>query len=279
MPKTLSPELKHKYNELRQSLQSMKRLIVAFSGGVDSSLVAFVATQELGHNAKIVTSASKSLKRSDLALTKELAKSWNLNHEVILTDELSKQGYRNNPTNRCYFCKTSLYTALANLAEREGYDHIVNGTNTDDLGDHRPGLEAARNHSVSSPLVDAGFTKNDIRSLSKFLGLENAHKPQAACLSSRVPYGTKIDEDILNRIERAENVLAVLGFSQFRVRHHEDVARIELLPEEMPRAIELNFQISESLKEFGYRFVTIDLSGFKSGSLNVGLVPVAEVDS
>ena len=257
----------------------MSRVIVAFSGGVDSSLVAYVANQELNQNALIVTSASKSLKRNDLALTQELAKKWHLNYRVVVTDELSKDSYRKNPVDRCFYCKTSLYESLTEIATKEGIEWILNGTNSDDLQDHRPGLVAATNYQVVSPLSDAGFSKADVRAVAEFLQLENAHKPQAACLSSRVPYGTKIDESILNRIERAENCLAELGFTQYRVRHHGDVARLELIPEEMSKALAQKSIIDDQLKVYGYRFVALDLAGFKSGSLNTGLVTTRQISS
>lgn len=275
---SLSPETQDKYENLRTTLHSMGRVIVAFSGGVDSSLVAFVANQELGDNALIVTSASKSLKRSDLDLTKDLAEKWELNYRVVLTDELSKQGYRSNPVNRCFFCKTSLYSLLASIAEEESIEYIVNGTNVDDLGDHRPGLIAARDYQVHSPLVDTGFSKADIRELATHLKLENADKPQAACLSSRVPYGTSIDESILEQIESAEDQLAELGFTQFRVRHHDDVARIEIPADDMGRALEMNEAISNRIQSCGYRFVALDLAGFRSGSLNKGILDVVQVN-
>ena len=275
---TLTADVGNKYQELRTTLRAMERVIVAFSGGIDSSLVAYVANQELGENALIVTSASKSLKRSDLRLTEELAQNWGLNHRVVLTDELSKQGYRSNPVNRCFYCKTSLYSLLTDIAEKESIPNILNGTNIDDLGDHRPGLTAASNYKVKSPLVDVGFAKSDIRALAKHLRLQNADKPQAACLSSRVPYGTSIDESILAQIENAEDELANLGFKQFRVRHHDDVARLEIAADEMHHALEFNEIISDRIRACGYRFVALELSGFQSGSMNRGVLDVLHVD-
>lgn len=273
----MDAELASKYKTLRSNIEHLGRVIVAFSGGVDSSLVAYVAAEALGEDALAVTSGSKSLKRSDLALAGELAKKWGMRHRIIVTDEVLKPEYRANPVNRCFHCKTSLYEALEQIAADEGYDHVLNGTNTDDLGDHRPGLVAARNYDVVSPLVDAGFAKRDIRALAGSLGLENAQKPQAACLSSRFPYGSHITEARLAQVEAAEDALAELGFSQFRVRHHEEVARIELVAGELPRALELREAIQERVKATGYRFVAIDLGGFRSGSLNEGLIEAVQL--
>ena len=274
---TLNSALSEKYDKLSSNIRNLERVIVAFSGGIDSSLVAYVAANELHENALIVTSGSKSLKRSDLSLTHDLAGSWDLNHRVITTDELSNSNYRANPTNRCFYCKTSLYSALEKIAVSENYEYVLNGTNMDDLGDHRPGLIAAKDYNVISPLVDAQFNKQDIRDLAEHLGLENAQKPQAACLSSRFPYGSHITEKRLKQVEAAEDVLSDIGFTQFRVRHHEEVARIELMHVEMPLAYEHSNEIDTRIKECGYRFVTSDLSGLRSGSLNEGIIKVVNV--
>ena len=273
----MNTELNRKYKAVKDQLGSYDSVIVAFSGGVDSSLVAYLANEVLGNKALAITSGSASLRRSDLMLTQELAAKWGMAHRTITTDELTKAAYRQNPINRCFHCKTSLYVELREIADREGFSEILNGTNCDDLGDHRPGLIAADDHGVKSPLVDAGFTKRDIRQLADHIGLENAQKPQAACLSSRFPYGTAINEQLLSQVEQAENVLLELGFSQFRVRHHGEVARLELLPIEFPKAIELGSQIESALKECGYKFVAMDLRGFRSGSLNEGIIDVVQV--
>jgi uncharacterized protein len=269
----MDAELASKYQALQDTILSYSRVIVAFSGGIDSSLVAFVAGQVLGENALAVTSGSASLKRTDLELSKKLGDDWGIAHQVIVTDELSKSDYRANPTNRCFYCKTSLYTELAQIASAQNYAFVLNGTNLDDLGDHRPGLIAADDYDVKSPLVEAGFHKADIRALAHELGLENADKPQAACLSSRFPYGTAIDQNLLAQVEAAEDVLADVGFSQYRVRHHGEVARLEILPEEFPLAIRHHADIEKRIKDLGYRFIAMDMGGFRSGSLNEGLRP------
>ena len=280
---SMTPELEQKYHALLQIMRGYDSAIVAFSGGIDSSLVAYVAGQVLGDKALAVTSGSASLKRTDLALSKRLSDDWGIAHQIIVTDELTKADYRANPTNRCFHCKTSLYTELDRIARTRGYTHILNGTNLDDLGDHRPGLIAADNHAVKSPLVAAGFHKADIRALAKHLGLENADKPQAACLSSRFPYGTAINQELLAQVEAAENVLAEYGFSQFRVRHHGEVARLEILREEFELAVQHHEALQREIQALGYRFVAMDLGGFRSGSLNEGLsssgnaIPVVNV--
>ena len=192
-----------KYAKLLETLRGLENAVTAFSGGVDSSLVAFLANRELGPRALAVTSASESLNRDDLALTQDLAAAWGMAHRVIKTQEILNPEYRANPVNRCYFCKSTLYADLQALAVAEGFGVLLNGTNVEDLGDHRPGLQAAAEYSVRSPLVDCGFTKGDIRSLAAHLGLPNHAKPQAACLSSRVPYGFSIDVGILQQIEQA----------------------------------------------------------------------------
>lgn len=273
----MDSELQSKYERLKAAISTHDQVIVAFSGGVDSSLVAYVAGQTLGTNALAVTSGSKSLKRSDLTLATELAEKWGMSHRVIVTDELSKPDYRANPVDRCFHCKTSLYDALAQISEELGGAKVLNGTNCDDLGDHRPGLIAADDHDVGSPLVEAGFSKADIRALADHLGLDNAAKPQAACLSSRFPYGSHITEARLEQVERAENVLAELGFSQFRVRHHEELARLELVQEEMGRALELAEEIEQRIRQCGYKFVAMNLTGFRSGSLNQGVIKLKRV--
>ena len=261
-----------RYAALKELIGGFDSALIAYSGGVDSSLVAYVTAEVLGEKALAVTSGSPSLKRSDLALSETLADKWGMPHRVIVTDEMDNPEYRANPVNRCFHCKTSLYEHLDEIARTEGFDVVFNGTNVDDLGDHRPGLMAAEDFDVRSPLVETGFHKADIRVLAAHLGLDNAQKPQSACLSSRVPYGTAIDEGMLRQIERAESALLTLGFSQFRVRHHGDVARLEIVPEEFEAAMLRRDAIVERVKACGYRFVALDLAGFRSGSMNEGVV-------
>lgn len=267
----MDKNISDKYEELKRVIKRYSSAVIAFSGGIDSSLVAFVAAEVLGSKALAVTSGSASLKRSDLNLAETLGSAWGINHEVIVTDELSKPDYRSNPVNRCFHCKTSLYSSLAEICKGKNIEVIFNGTNTDDLGDHRPGLIAADNYQVCSPLVEAGFTKADVRSLANELGLKNANKPQSACLSSRFPYGTSINEDLLSQVEQSESVLEMLGFTQFRVRHHGELARIEVIETEFNKAMEYRAEIDEGLRRAGYKYISLDLTGFRSGSLNEGL--------
>ncbi len=267
----MNSQIAEKYQALKQNIAQYDSVIVAFSGGVDSSLVAYVAGQVLGKKALAVTSASASLKRADLALAERLADDWGISHQVIVTDELSKPEYRANPTDRCFHCKTSLYTYLDEMAQDTENQIVLNGTNLDDLGDHRPGLVAADNFEVRSPLVETGFHKTDIRELAHALELENADKPQAACLSSRFPYGTHITLELLAQVEAAEEVLADLGFSQFRVRHHGEVARLEVSADELQHAVKQHEELQRRIQATGYHYVALDLGGFRSGSLNENL--------
>lgn len=268
----MSPILEAKYSALKDAIRSFESVVVALSGGIDSSLVAYVSAQVLGEKALAVTSGSESLKQADLTLAQDITAEWGLAHKIIHTREMDNINYARNPENRCYYCKSTLYADLDQIAKEGGYRWVLNGTNKDDMGDHRPGLIAADEHKVKSPLLSCDFSKQDIRDLAEHLQLRNAKKPAAACLSSRVPYGTAISKSLLSKIEQAEMILAELGLSQFRVRHHNDVARLEVLPEEFDIVMANRSSLESRLKELGYKYIALDLSGFRSGSMNENIL-------
>ena len=267
----LSPALNGKYARLQTDLRALQRVIVAFSGGVDSTLVARVAYDVLGANALAVMAVSPSYAASELPEALDLLKAIGIPYRVVETDEVSDPRYAANPANRCYFCKEHLYEALFEIAEQEHYAFILDGFNADDTGDHRPGRQAGRERGVRSPLHAAGLDKADIRALARYLDLANWAKPALACLSSRVAYGEAITPAILRQIDRAEDVLRDLGLGQLRVRHHDTLARIEVTPDALPSVMASRDQIVSRLKALGYVYVTLDLQGFRSGSGNEAL--------
>lgn len=268
----IEPNLKKhkKLNLLAQKVSEMNSLILAYSGGVDSTFLAAISNYVLGDNMIAVIADSPSLPKSELEYAIENVRKFKIPYTVIKTQELKREDYIKNNSNRCYFCKDELYIHLKTILLDKGFKFIVNGTNFDDLGDHRPGLTAAKDHTVSSPLAEVSLTKKEIRDLSKLIGLPTWDKPAQACLSSRIPYGTKVSVNSLNQIEKAETYLHQQGFNQVRVRHHGNIARIEITQKDFSNLFDENCRkkITEYLKSLGYLYVTIDLDGFRSGSLN-----------
>jgi len=262
-----------KERRLRAIFRELGSCIVAFSGGVDSALVLHVAAQELGERAVGITARSESLAEREYAGALAFASAVDARHEVVETRELHDPSYAANPTNRCYFCKSELYGRLEAIADERGIPHIVDGYNLDDDGDWRPGRKAAREHGVRSPLHEAGFRKADVRALARQLGLDVWDKPALACLSSRFPYGTPITLELLRQVDRAEQAIHDAGLRACRVRHHGEIARIEVAPEDIATVADpaRRARIVEGVRAAGYRYVTLDLGGYVSGGFNVSL--------
>jgi uncharacterized protein len=258
---------------LEQRLRSLPSLVVAYSGGVDSAYLAYAATRVLGAQALCVTADSASYPSRHRRMAEQVAGQFAFRHEFIHTQELSRPAYRANDTDRCYHCKHELYTGLTELARTRGFAAVADGNNADDRGDYRPGRRAAREFGVISPLDDAGLTKADIRALSRDAGLPCWDEPASACLSSRVPYHSEVTEAKLQAIEAAEEIVRSLGFRVLRVRHHGEVARLELAREEMPRLLEPGVldALDRQIRALGFRYVAVDLKGYRLGSLNEGL--------
>jgi uncharacterized protein len=273
LPETLTI----KYEQLKAILSSYQRVIIAFSGGLDSSFLLFAAVDALGkENTMAAIGVSESLARSEFELACKFAGDLGLPEDRIIkieTRELEDPGYVQNSPDRCFFCKSELFQRLNELAEKARHEIVCDGTNASDIGDHRPGMTAAKEKKVKSPLLEAGLTKEEIRQLAKRFGLVVWDKPQSACLASRIPYGSQVTRDKLKQIEQAEEFLRSLGFRQLRVRHHDTVARIELPREDMQKVLSngTGDRIVERFREIGFFFTTIDLGGFKSGSMNVML--------
>jgi pyridinium-3,5-biscarboxylic acid mononucleotide sulfurtransferase len=258
---------------LRATLSAFESVIVAYSGGVDSAYLAYVAHDTLGPRAFAVTADSPSYPERHRQMAIDIASRFGLQHEIIHTSELERPEYRANPANRCYFCKNELYTHLVRIAEAR-HSIVVDGNNADDRGDYRPGRQAAREFGVRSPLDEVDLSKEEIRELSRRVGLPTWDEPASACLSSRIPYHHEVTDEKLRTIERAEQVLRSHGFRVCRVRHHDDLARIEVGRDELSKALEPDTAaaIVHELKALGYRYVTIDMQGYRTGSLNEGLL-------
>jgi uncharacterized protein len=268
-------DLEHKRQDLERRVQSLGRTLVAYSGGVDSAFLAHVAHRVLGNDVLAVIADSPSLARTQLTDAVSFAREQGFALEVIATAEMSRPDYIRNDGMRCFHCKDELFTVMDELRRTRGFDTIAYGVNADDQGDFRSGQRAARNHQITTPLLDAGLGKAEIRALARNAGLRVWDKPASACLSSRIEYGRPVSAEALRTVEQGEEALRTLGFRQFRVRHHGETVRIEIAPDELARA--LNPQMAEEFtrifKSLGYAFVTLDLEGFRSGSMNALLPP------
>jgi len=269
-------DLESKQTRLEQQLGTLPSLIVAYSGGVDSAYLAYAAHKAMGERMVAVTALSASYSARDRSEAEKCVARFHFPHEFIETDELANASYRANNADRCFFCKDELFAKLDDLAARRGIAAVAYGINKDDMGDWRPGQQAAREHKVLTPLLDAGMTKADIRELSRRVDLPVWDRPASACLSSRIAYGIEVTPERLAVVEKGEEALRELGFRQFRVRFHDELARIEISPEEMPLALDpaMARKFVEIFKALGFKFVTLDLEGFRSGSMNSLLVKI-----
>jgi len=262
--------LEEKERKLEELLKSLAPVLVAFSGGVDSSYLAFKAHQVLGPRAIAITADSPSVPSEQRRMASRIVSQIGITHKIIYSGELEREEYAANPSNRCYFCRDELFTRLRDLADEYGSASILDGFNADDIGDFRPGRKAAEKHQVRSPLFEVGLSKEEIRELSRRAGLPTADQPASACLSSRFPYGVRITEEKLKIVDQGEEALRELGFRIFRVRHHEHLARLEFGPGDLKRALnpDMAARLAALFKRLGYKYVTLDLEGYRTGSAN-----------
>lgn len=262
--------LEEKYENLKKYIKQLGSAVIAFSGGVDSTFLAKVCKDVLNDSCLAVTATSSTYPEREFKEALELAKEIGIRHKIIKSEELEIEGFSKNPIDRCYYCKSELFSKLKKVADDEGIEYVLDGTNADDTGDFRPGRRAAKELGVKSPLLECGFTKDDIREMSKRLGLPTWNKPAYACLSSRFPYGQEITSEKLSMVEKSEEYLLNLGFVGFRVRHHGDIARIELNPDQINMMMDENIRkkVVSKLKEIGFKYVSLDLEGYRTGSMN-----------
>jgi uncharacterized protein len=265
--------LRAKQERLLASLAGLGRVIVAYSGGTDSAYLAWAANQALGENALAITADSPSIPASHKRDAEEFARSYNIRHEYVETFEFSNPEYARNEADRCFHCKDEMFTRLEQVGRERGFAHVVYGVNKDDLGDYRPGQNAAKMHQAKAPLVEAGLTKAEIRELSRLAGLPTWDRPASACLASRIPYGTPVTIENVQKVETGEEAVRALGFRQFRVRFHGDLVRLEIAPDELDRALSTDMarRFIEIFKPLGFHYVTLDLEGYRQGAMNEAL--------